>query len=265
MADITNSLDNILISQDNGIAIMTLNREAQLNALTKAMWNNLNYVIDGLRKNKEVRCLILRGAGTRAFSPGNDIKEFETERSGFTQARDYGALMEKSLKSISEFPAPTIAMIHGICVGGGMEIAGSCDLRICGQSSRFGIPIAKLGLVMSYPELTGLIRLVGHSKAIEILLEARIYNAEEAREMGIVTRVVKDEEVEIETLDTARRIADGAPLVHQWHKKFVQRLRNDEPLNESELDESFACFETEDFDIGRRAFVRKLKPLFKGC
>jgi enoyl-CoA hydratase len=264
MTDATASTDTILLSIDSGIAIVTLNREDKLNALTKAMWAELGHVMERLVGDTSLRCIVLRGAGTKAFSPGNDIDEFETERSNVDQARDYGALMHGTLETIATCPAPTVAMIHGICVGGGLEIAGSCDVRICGRSSRFGVPVAKLGLVMAYPELAGLIRLVGRVRALEILLEARIYDADEANAMGLVTRVVDDDHVEAEAFDAARRIADGAPLVHRWHKKFAARLDEPTAPNNDELEEGFTCFGTKDFAVGRHAFVAKVKPEFKG-
>jgi len=155
-------------------------------------------------------------------------------------------------------------MIHGICVGGGLEIAAMCDLRICGESSRFGVPIKNLGLVMAHAELEGLVRLAGPAVALEILLEGRIFDAQEALSKRLVTRVVPDGEVSTEALATARRIADGAPLVARWHKQFVQRVMNPAPLSEAEHEQDFACFGTEDFRTGYQAFLEKVKPNFKG-
>ncbi len=149
-------------------------------------------------------------------------------------------------------------------MGGGLEIAGLVDIRICGASSRFGVPINKLGLVMAYAEIGSLIALTGEANALEILLEGRVFDAAEARDKGLVTRVVADEEVEAETQATARRIADGAPLVARWHKKFARRLRDSKPLTEAEYLEGFDCFGTEDFQIGYKAFLAKQKPEFKG-
>jgi enoyl-CoA hydratase/carnithine racemase len=157
-----------------------------------------------------------------------------------------------------------VAQIHGICVGGGLEIAGLADVRICGESSRFGAPINKLGLVMAYPEIAALVRLAGEAVALEILLEGRVFDAREAKEKGLVTRVVPDADVAAEALAAARRIADGAPLAARWHKKFARRLREPHPLSPEELDEGFACYGTEDFAIGRRAFLAKAKPEFLG-
>ena len=155
-------------------------------------------------------------------------------------------------------------MIHGACVGGGLEVAALADMRICGESSRFGVPVKNLGLVMAYGELKGLIDLVGRAVALEIVLEGRVFGAQEAKEKGLVNRVVPDHKVEEEALAAAQRIVDGAPLVARWHKKFARRLADARPVTAAEYDESFACFGTEDFQIGYRAFLAKQKPRFRG-
>jgi enoyl-CoA hydratase/carnithine racemase len=207
---------------------------------------------------------VLRGAGRKAFSPGNDIAEFESERADASQARAYGAFMHRTLTAIARCRHPTVALIQGICVGGGLEIAASCDLRICGVGSRFGAPINRLGLVMAHAELSALLGLVGRAATLEILLEGRIFDAAEAREKGLVTRIVADDKVEEEAYATARRIADGAPLVARWHKEFVRRLEEGSELTPAEIDAGFTCFDTEDFRIGYKAFLAKTKPKFEG-
>ena len=146
----------------------------------------------------------------------------------------------------------------------GDVVRGAGDLRICGASSRFGAPIKKLGLVMAYAEMAPLVKLVGESAALEILLEGRIFDAAEARDKGLVTRVVPDDRVGAEVDETARRIADGAPLVARWHKRFARRLGDPRPLSDAELDECFDCFDTEDFRIGYAAFLAKRAPRFEG-
>jgi enoyl-CoA hydratase/carnithine racemase len=256
--------DTILVQEAGDVVTVVLNRPEKLNALTKPMWQRLGDVFEELSARDDIRCVILRGAGTKAFAPGNDISEFANERSNVDQARAYGGVMRRTIEAIDGCRHPVVAQIHGICVGGGLEIAGLCDLRICGESSRFGVPIKNLGLVMAYAEIGSLIALAGEATALEILLEGRVFDAKEAKEKGIVTRVVADDQVEREAQETARRIADGAPLVARWHKKFARRLRNDEPLTEAEYLEGFECFGTEDFDIGYKAFLAKAKPAFKG-
>jgi enoyl-CoA hydratase len=246
------------------IATVVLNRPEKLNALTKPMWRLLGETIDRLSADDTLRCVIVRGAGEKAFSPGNDIAEFATERANKAQAIDYGKVMHATARALAHCRHPLVAQIHGICVGGGLEIAALCDLRICGVSSRFGAPIKNLGLVMAYPEMAPLVRLAGADVALEILLEGRIFDASEAKEKRLVTRVVADDQVAAEAWATAQRVADGAPLVARWHKGFARRLADARPLTADEYDECFACFDTEDFRIGYAAFLAKQKPMFVG-
>src|SRR5690606_16613100 len=244
------------------IVTVTLNRPHKLNAMTRDMWAGLGDCIRALSTDDTVRCIILRGAGDKAFSPGNDISEFETQRASKAQAMAYGRVMHATAQALAECRHPLVAQIHGICVGGGLEIAALCDIRICGESSRFGAPIKNLGLVMAYPEMEPLVRLAGPDAALEILLEGRIFGAAEAREKRLVTRVVPDSEVQREALAAAQRIAEGAPLVARWHKQFMRRLARQEPISAAEYDECFDCFDTEDFRIGYAAFLDKRAPAF---
>ncbi len=256
--------DTILVERDDDIATVILNRPEKLNAFTKPMWKLLGETVRALSSDDGVRCIVMRGAGDRSFSPGNDISEFAKDRSNSAQAETYGQLMHGTIETLRDCLTPTVAMIKGVCVGGGLEVAGLCDIRICGQSSRFGAPINKLGLVMAYPEINCLRDLVGTQVAMEILLEGRVFEAEEALQKGIVNRIVPDKDVEAEALATARRIADGAPLVHRWHKKFLKRLLDPKPLTKAEMKEGYACYDTEDFKTGYTAFLEKKKPEFKG-
>jgi enoyl-CoA hydratase len=255
---------SIAVSREGSIATVVLNRPDKLNALTKAMWQSLGETIDRLSADDSLRCVIVRGAGEKAFSPGNDIAEFESARANKAQAIEYGGVMHATSAALARCRHPLVAQIHGICVGGGLEIATLCDLRICGTSSRFGAPIKNLGLVMAYPEMAPLVRLAGADVALEILLEGRIFDAQEAKDKRLVTRIVADADVAREARDTAERIAEGAPLVARWHKKFARRLADPRPLSAAERDECFDCFDTEDFRIGYRAFLAKEKPRFVG-
>jgi len=254
----------ILLQRDGAIATVVLNRPEKLNALTRPMWRALGDAVAALSADDSVRCIVLRGAGEKAFSPGNDISEFATERSNKAQATEYGTVMHATAQALESCRHPIVAQIHGICVGGGLEIAALADIRICGESSRFGAPIKNLGLVMAYTEMAPLVRLVGRSISLEILLEGRIFDAAEAKEKGIVTRIVPDDRVAAEALAAAQRIADGAPLAARWHKKFARRLADPRPLTDAERDECFDCFDTEDFRIGYAAFLAKKKPEFVG-
>ena len=254
----------VTVARDDAIATITLNRPEKLNALTRSMWRMLGDVVDALSADDDVRCIVVRGAGEKAFSPGNDIGEFASERSNKAQAIEYGATMHATARTLEACRHPLVAQIHGLCVGGGLEIAALCDIRICGASSRFGAPIKSLGLVMAYPEMAPLIRLVGSAVTLEILLEGRIFDAVEAKEKGLVTRIVADADVAAEARATAVRIAEGAPLVARWHKKFARRLAQGLPISAAEHDEAFDCFDTADFRTGYAAFLAKRKPVFDG-
>jgi len=254
----------ILLARSSDIATVTLSNPGKLNALGLGSWQRLGEAMRELDADKSLRCIVIRGAGDKAFAAGADISEFETTRRNPKLAKKYGEVLEKTMGAIAGCQHPIVAMIHGACVGGGLEIISQCDLRICGASSRFGIPINRLGLVVGYGEMQGLIALVGRAVALEILLEGRVIGAEEARAKGLVNRVVPDEKVEEESLAAARRIADGAPLVARWHKKFARRLAQPRPIARTERDEAYACYDTEDFKIGVKAFLAKQKPEFKG-
>ncbi len=256
--------DLILIDRTDSIATVTLNRPEKLNALNKALWIAINRAMNDLSADSSLRCVVIRGAGERAFSPGADITEFETERSNVQQATAYGTQMHQTMAAIRDCAHPTIALIQGICVGGGLELACMCDLRICGESSRFGVPINRIGVIMAYPEITALIDLVGRATALEILLEGRVFGAQEAKEKRLVTRVVPDDQVIEETYAAARRIAEGAPHSNRLHRKFARRLLDPTPLTAEEQNEGFASAIYEDYREGYQAFVEKRKPNFKG-
>lgn len=254
----------ILLERNGSIATVTLNKPEKMNALNFEMWQMLTDRFNALSADDSVRCIILRGAGGKAFSAGADIEEFPRTRNSAAQSRVYSKITQAAMHAISDCRHPTVALIQGACVGGGLEISTMCDMRICGTSSRFGVPINRLGLVVSYDELRGLTSLIGKAGTLEMLLEGRVVGAEEALSKGLVNRVVADEDVVAEVDSTARRISYGAPLVARWHKKFLRRMEDTAPLTESELDEVHLCFDTEDFRIGYQAFLEKAKPAFQG-
>ncbi|MBI3516813.1 MAG: enoyl-CoA hydratase/isomerase family protein [Proteobacteria bacterium] len=256
--------DPVLLERNGDVAVIVLNRADKLNALNKAMWIGVRDLARTCSADDTLRCVVLRGAGETAFSPGADIAEFPSERADARQAASYGQLMHETMGAIADCRHPTVAMIHGLCVGGGLELAIMCDLRICGEASRFGVPINRIGVTMAYPEIGALIALVGRATALEILFEGRVFGAAEAKDKGLVTRVVPDAQVTDEALAAARRIAEGAPLVNRWHKKFARRLDDATPLSAAERAEPYETFDTEDYRAGFQAFLDKRKVVFKG-
>ena len=242
---------------------VSLNRPEKLNALTKPMWKELGQVFKKLNKDKNLRCIIIRGKGGKSFSPGNDISEFEKERSSSKLAKVYGVHLHGTLRTIQECPIPVIALIEGICVGGGMEIAACCDLRICGESSRFGVPIKRLGLTMAAKELEALLKITPYAIAMEILLEGKIMNAKEAYKKNLVNRVVPDSEVENEAYRSAELICEGAPMVARWHKQFAREILKTGKVSSKLNNLGYKCYDTEDFQIGYKSFLTKIKPKFK--
>jgi len=254
----------VYAERDGGIATVVLNRPERMNALDKAMWMKLGAVMRELDADDDVRCIALRGAGGKAFAAGADIREFAHERANAAQARRYGEDVAAALRALAECRHPTLALIEGACVGGGLLVASQCDLRICNESARFGVPVRNLGLTEAYDELQGMMRVLGRAASLEILLEGRIWGAREAYEKGLVSRVVPDAALAEEGYACARRIAEGAPLVARWHKKFIRRLADPRPLSAEEAAESYACFDTQDFREGVAAFLAKRAPKFSG-
>lgn len=255
----------IEIAYQDELATLTLNNPGKLNAIDLAMWQNLREKVENIAVDRNIRCIVIRGAGDQAFAAGGDLAEFVSGRATLAQALHYHGEVAAALNAIAECPQPTVAMIRGACIGGGLEIAGACDLRIAADSARFGAPINKLGFSMYPGEMEGLLRLVGPAVLKEILLEGRILNAAEAYAKGLLTRVVSDAQVEDEAYATARRICQGAPLVAGWHKQWIRRLLDGRPLTEAEKAASFAFLDTADYQEGLAAFLQKRKPQFKAC
>ncbi len=248
-----------------GVAAITLTNPAKLNAVNAAMWRGLATAMQEIAADPGVRCVILRGAGDEAFAAGGDIEEFLTVRASVDDALHYhDELVATALTAIRDCALPTVAAIRGACIGGGLEIAGCCDIRIAGESARFGAPINRLGFSMYPGEMAGLLALVGPAVVLEILLEGRILSAPEALQKGLLSRVVADEAVFDEAAACAARICAGAPLVARWHKQWVKRLMSGAPLGAEEKRAAFDFLATDDYREGIEAFLAKRTPVFKG-
>ncbi|MCL2076667.1 MAG: enoyl-CoA hydratase-related protein [Betaproteobacteria bacterium] len=258
---------SIFVRQENGLAVITLSNPAKLNAITLAMWRDLASRMRELSADGTVRCVIIEGEGEH-FAAGGDLEEFQRERRTLAQAIRYHEEVADALAAIRHCEHPTLAMIRGHCIGGGLEIAVACDIRICDTTARFGAPINKLGFSMYPGEMQRLLQVCGETTVAEMLLEARILNASEATLRQIVNRAVAPEDLKEEIEATAGRILAGAPRVATWHKFWMRRLTclsHNSPITEEEKLSAFAFLETEDYREGIAAFLEKRKPRFRGC
>ena len=265
MDDVTKT-DKMLARKDGGVGYVIFNNPERHNAVSLDMWAATSRILDGFADDDEVRVVVLTGAGGKSFVSGADISKFESERATLEATRTYNATVEQAYAGIQQFPKPTIAMIRGYCIGGGLGLAVCCDLRICSDNSRFAAPAAKLGLGYGYAGLRRLIDVVGPAFAREIFFTARQFDAEEARHMGLINRVVPEPELENYVKTYAETIAANAPLTVKAVKYIVGEVMKDESARDlarcAELVEQ--CFASNDFIEGRRAFMEKRKPAFTG-
>lgn len=258
--------DKVISRKDGKVGTLVFNNPERHNAMSLEMWEACKQAMDGFAADPEIRVVILTGAGNKAFIAGADISKFGDERASEEGVRRYNDAVEAAYVSVHEFPKPTIAMIRGFCVGGGMGLASCCDLRICSEDARFAVPAAKLGLGYGYAGVKRLIDLVGPSFTKEIFFTARQFDAMEAVEMGLVNRMVGNHELEFHVKDYAAMIAANAPLTVDSIKFIVGEAVKDEIRRDMKRCEDLveACFRSADYEEGRTAFMDKRKPLFKG-
>jgi enoyl-CoA hydratase/carnithine racemase len=258
--------DKMIARKDGRVGYVIFNNPERHNAVSLEMWEATKRILDEFAKDDGVRVVVLTGAGTKAFVSGADISKFGAERATQEAVDHYNHLTEITYASIHEFPKPTIAMIRGYCVGGGLGLAVCCDMRIASDNSRFAVPAAKLGLGYDYPGLKRLMDVVGASFTKEIFFTARQFDAEEARVMGLVNRVLPDGELESYVKNYADTIAGNAPLTVESVKLIVGEALKDESVRDAAaMDESVRrCFASRDYVEGRTAFMEKRKPAFTG-
>jgi enoyl-CoA hydratase len=258
--------DKMLSRTDNGVGYVIFNNPERHNAVSLEMWQACVEILNGFARDPEIRVVVLTGAGGKAFVSGADISKFAEERSSEAAVRAYNHAVELGYSTVHEFPKPTIAMIRGYCIGGGMGLASCCDLRICSDNSRFAVPAAKLGLGYAYPGVKRLMDIVGPSFTKEIFFTARQFDAAEAREMGLVNRVVEPEKLEDYVRDYAQTISGNAPLTVDSIKFIVGEALKDESKRDMHgcADVVAKCFASKDYEEGRKAFMEKRKPVFQG-
>jgi enoyl-CoA hydratase/carnithine racemase len=257
----------IIATTSGSIGTLTFNNPERHNAMSLDMWRAATGVLDGFEQDSAVRVIVLTGAGGRAFVSGADISKFESERDTLDAVAEYNAAVDRFGQALGECSKPTIAMIRGFCLGGGVGIAVCCDLRIANDAARFAVPAAKLGLGYGYANVRRIMDLVGPAFVTEMLLTARQFDASDAVRTGLVNHVVPDGEIENYVRDLAETIAGNAPLTVQAVKRIVRELRQS-PDVEPDVAACDAlvkqCFESADYREGRRAFLEKRKPVFRG-
>jgi enoyl-CoA hydratase len=258
--------DKMLSRKEGGVGIVTFNNPERHNAVSLEMWEATTRMLNAFATDPDIRVVVLTGAGGKAFVSGADISKFGSERATIEAVRAYNAKTDATNVSIAEFPKPTIAMINGYCIGGGLGLATCCDLRICSDNSRFAVPAAKLGLGYGYSGLKRLVDVVGPSFAKEIFYTARQFDAEEARMMGLVNRVVPAAELETYVKGVTDMISANAPLTIKAVKFTVGEIMKDESKKNiaRSVEMVEQCFASRDYTEGRTAFMEKRKPVFTG-
>ncbi len=254
----------VRLEREGALAWVTLSHPGRLNAITVGMWGELRDVFMRVAADDALRCVIVRGEGGN-FAAGADIREFPAQRADMAGVQRYHRdILAPALQAVANCPHPVVAQIEGVCVGGGLEIASQCDLRIAGASARFGVPINRLGFPMAPDEMRGLLALVGRAATLAILLEGRVFGADEAHGLGLLTRIVPDEQVADAARRSAERISQGAPLAARINKRLSARLAQGGALTEDEYQDYFSYAESRDHQEGVRAFLAGVDPSFSG-
>jgi enoyl-CoA hydratase len=258
--------DKMLARKEGGAGYLIFNNPERHNAVSLDMWEAATRILRDFADDTAVRVVIVTGAGGKAFISGADISRFGDERSSEEAVARYNAIVAEANTAFYEFPKPTIAMINGYCIGGGLGLAVCCDMRICSDKSKFGIPAAKLGLGYGYPGVKRLTDLVGPAFAKEIFFTARQFDAEEARVMGLVNRVMPEAELESYVQNYAATIAGNAPLTVSTAKFIIGEVCKDAAKRDLAHADALVkrCFESKDYIEGRTAFMEKRKPAFTG-
>jgi enoyl-CoA hydratase/carnithine racemase len=256
--------DDLLVEQRDGIATLTLNRPQSHNAINMGMYTALPDLVAGLDKDPEVKVIVVRGAGEKSFASGADITEFERERGSAAAARNYNEKVAGAEQAIARLAKPTIAMIHGYCIGGGAGIALACDLRFADTGARFAITPAKLGLVYSLESTKRVVDLAGPSRAKWILISGQQIPAQRAWELGLFDELVEPDELEKYTYDFAEVVTSRAQFSVRMGKEMVRRVVGGQlEDDEATVEIRNSSFDTEDYAEGVQAFLAKRTPAFR--
>ena len=257
--------ERLIGRKEGGVGWVIFNNPARRNAISVDMWEAIPPLMDAFAADPEVRVIVLRGAG-ETFVAGADISQFEDQRVGADASKKYDALTAEAFAALSNVAKPTIAMIQGFCIGGGLAVALTADIRISAIDAQFAIPAARLGLGYGFTGLKGLMDLVGPAFAREIMFTARKFTGEEALRIGLLNRAVPTSEVEALVRDYAAMIADNAPLTVRAAKiAMIEGLKDREKRDMDAVNQAIAaCSASDDFKEGQRAFLEKRRPAFQG-
>ena len=256
----------LLVEKRGAVGWIVFDSPARRNAMNNAMWAGIPPAMAAFDADREVRCVAFRGAGSEAFSAGADISEFDQIRSQPSAVAAYDGLLDRVLHAIQDSRKPSVAMIHGFCMGGGLEVALACDLRYCGEGAQFAIPAAKLGLAYNVEGHKRLVETVGHARTREIMFLGRRYKAAEALSIGLVHGVVPDQGLEKLVEEILQTLAENAPLAIANTKTIVEEYVKSSGAPDYAVMEAAMkrCTASEDYKEGRRAFMEKRKPRFTG-
>lgn len=256
----------ILATVEDRVGWITISNPARHNAISLAMWQALGAALGRFEADPGVRVIVLRGAGDAAFASGADISRFEEERSTPEAVRHWNQVVGSSMRRVADVEKPTLAMIRGFCLGGGLAVASQCDLRFAAEGSRFGIPAARLGVGYDWAGVKQLLDLVGPSAVKDLLFTGRRIDAVEALARGLIDRLVSADDLELLVRETAMQIADNAPLTVAAAKLVVRELTRPAGNFNPEICEAAVarCFASADFREGRQAFLEKRNPSFEG-
>jgi len=259
--------DKLLLEKDGAIGWIVFNQPEKRNAVSQEMWELMPEYVNDLAKDEAIRVVILRGGGDQSFVSGADISQFKDKRKNMADEEEYRRISARGQDSLTTLQKPLMAMIHGYCVGGGVGVALTCDIRIASDDARFGIPAARLGLGYHYRGMDKLMALVGPAYTKEIFFSARTdFSAQDALRMGLINQIIPKAELEKFTRDYALKIAQNAPLTLRSAKETVNQLLR--PAGERDLgllDTLIAdCFNSQDYQEGVKAFGEKRRPKFQG-